>query len=300
VTAVSRVQKYVRVLNTSAYTDVSSSATAWLEYEPVPKKPTMISPGYDAGDYNRIYAYCYNKNEPVVANRRTQMTAVTSNGVYNGGPNSGKKEVDVATVFKDVKIPACDPEKGEVLSWRLYNVRDSRTTQSRWPTDSYNSTTKLWTATDSGNSFVTTQGNPFYTVNGVQKTRTLYNYFSDTTTNEAGVESHQFEGSQLGYNAPIEMMETAVCDTEDKCNPYKPNSDVGFGTNRTPGKASVGCSPGKFMYIGFEDRPYIPGRPASQYTTWGSGYWTDRDYEDVTFVMSCPELDWKKKIKLHS
>jgi Flp pilus assembly protein TadG len=290
VTANANVNRYFRVLNSGAYTPVASSATAWLDYNPLPKTPTMISPGYDAGDYNRIYAYCYNKSEPVVANRRTKMTAVTSNGVYSGGSNSGKKEIEVADVFKTVVIPTCDPEKGETLSWRLYNVRDSRTTQSRWPTDTYNSSTKLWTASDSTSSFLNSTGTP--------QQRTLFNYHSDTTTNEAGVESYQFDGSQLGYNAPIDLMETAVCDTADKCNPYKPNSDVGFGTNRVPGKASVGCSPGKFMYIGFEDRPYIPGRTSAEYSTWGSGFWTDRDYEDVTFVVSCPDLEWTKKIKL--
>jgi Flp pilus assembly protein TadG len=290
VTANSQVKRYVPLINSSSHIPVASAATAWLDFNPIPKTPTMISPGYDAGDYNRIYAYCYNKNEPVVANRRTQMTAVTSNGVYSGGANSGKKEIEVANVFKNVKIPVCDPGAGEVLSWRLYNVRGARTTQSRWPTDTYNATTKLWSQTDASGENTT----------GTPQQRTLFNYNSDTTVNEAGVESYQFEGSQLGYYAPIDLMETQVCDTADLCNPYKPGSQVGFGTNRTPGKASVGCSPGKFMYIGFEDRPYIPGRPASEYTTWGSGYWTDRDYEDVTFVMSCPELDWTKKIVLYN
>jgi hypothetical protein len=97
------------------------------------------------------------------------------------------------------------------------------------------------------------------------------------------------------------MMETQVCTTQDLCNPYKSGSQVPFGPNRTPVKASTKCEPGKFMYIGFEDRPYIPGHTAAEYSTWGSGYWTDRDYEDITFVISCPvpQIEsWEKQIAL--
>jgi Flp pilus assembly protein TadG len=294
VTATSQIRKLARVLSTESHVPVAAAATARMHHNAILKSvaPEMISPGYDAGDYNRIYAYCYNKNEPDVSKRRTNMTPVTSNGTYPSGPNQNRAEISVANVFNPVKMPECDLDKGETLSWRLFNVRGARTDPSRWPTDLYNSTTQLWTQTDPSGENTT----------GTPQQRSLFNYFSDTIVNaSSGLESYQFNGDQLGYYAPITMMETAVCTTKDLCNPYKPGSQVAYGTNRVPGQATTKCTPGKFMYIGFEDRPYIPGRTASEYSTWGSGYWTDRDYEDVTFVVSCPTkevVDWEKKISL--
>jgi Flp pilus assembly protein TadG len=324
VTAGSDVKKYVTVLNSNPVVPVSVAATARLESTSVLKTPEMISPGYDAGDYNRLIAYCYSKTEPDASKRRTQMTSVTSNG------ESGGQEIKTAEVFKNVSIPSCDTARGETLSWRLLNIRGARTTKSKWPTDTKGTQTKTvyangavkWSTVyvdgqtteivqyGSATGPVVTSETKTTTVWRINeptsvnqtstdpKVRGLYNHYSDTTVNEAGVESFSFTGHQMGYNAPINIMETQVCDTKDRCNPYKPGSDVAFGKNRTPGKASVGCSPGKFMYIGFEDRPYIPGRPAGEYNDWNSGYWTDRDYEDVTFVMSCPEYEYTRKVRL--
>jgi Flp pilus assembly protein TadG len=315
VTASVDVKRMMRVLSSDAATPVAASAIAAMQFNAVLQsaKPEMIRPGFNAGDYNRLFAYCYNKNEPDVSKRRTQMTAVTSNG-----ESGGKMEVNDADIFKNVEMPECDIDKGETLSWRLLNVRDSRTNKANWPKDVKGTLTKTeylngavrWRTvyTDGVVTDVVTGGEAIgavketkikqvwrsddpTTVNGSStdpKVRRLYNHYSDTLVSDAGLETYQFRGNQMGYNAPINIMETVVCSTKDQCNPDKPGSIVPKGDNRTPTPATTKCEPGKFMFIGFEDRPYVPGRPAAEYSTWGSGYWTDRDYEDVTFVISCP------------
>jgi Flp pilus assembly protein TadG len=324
VTATIYAPKRFRVLSSEATMQVSASAVAEMKYDAIlkPGKPEMIRPGFNAGDYNRLYAYCYNKNETDPAKRRTQMTAVTSNG-----ETGGKMEVDTAEIFQNVTMPECDYDKGETVSWRLLNIRDSRTNKSNWPTDvkgtqtaSYHANgTVTWATTyvDGVTTTVTTgvpgNGNGGGAGNSAVKqtktttvwrnelpsglnnsstnpqTRQVYNHYSDTLVNSnTSLESFQFTGDQMGYYAPLNMMD-------------KPGSIVPKGDNRTPTPATTKCEPGKFLYIGFEDRPYVPGRNSSDYSTWGSGYWTDRDYEDVTFVISCPSLeitDYTRQVKL--
>jgi Flp pilus assembly protein TadG len=328
VTANVNVKRHLRILSGQTHTPVAVSATAKMQYNAVlkPTAPEMLRPGFNAGDYNRIYAYCYNKNETDPTKQRTQMTAVTSNGESSG------MEVDKADIFKNVEMPECDYDKGETLSWRLQNVRDSRTNSSKWPKDVkgtlvatyYANGAVNWqtTYTDGVVTNVTTGGTATGQVastktkqvwrsddptnaNGTStnpQVRQLYNHYSDTSVDQVtGLETFSFRGDQMGYAAPINIMETVVCSTKDQCNPDKAGSIVPKGDNRTPTPATTKCEAGKFMFIGFEDRPYVPGRTNAEYTTWGSGYWTDRDYEDVTFVISCPSVqitDYTKKISL--
>jgi Flp pilus assembly protein TadG len=283
------VNRNVRLLSSQPTTGVTATATAAMKYDAVLKssKPEMLRPGFNAGDYNRLYAYCFNKNETDASKRRTKETAVTSNGSNGSGA-----EVDTNEIFSNVVMPECDVDKGETLSWRLLNVRNARTDSSRWPKD-----TKTTTTTGKGKGKVTettwTSADPTGENTSTDpKKRTLYNHYSDTLVNPTtGLESYQFTGDQMGYYAPINIMETVVCSTKELCNPDTAGSIVPKGDNRTPTPASTKCEAGKFMFIGFEDRPYVPGRLASEYSTWGSGYWTDRDYEDVTFVVSCPSKE---------
>jgi Flp pilus assembly protein TadG len=279
VTASVDVHKHVRVLNSSATTSVASSATAKLHYEGVvtTTNPTMNNPGYEAGDYNRIYAYCYNKDEPVVANRRSKMTVISSNGTDGSG---GTPEMTSNPVFSNIVMPSCDAASGETLSWRLYNVRGQRTTKSKWPIDSaqYNPPSNYSSATDAS---------------GV----TIYNHYSDTLINAAtGVESYQFRGDALGYPNPISMMETFVCDTQAACTPGGAGSIIpsnasppyNMPKNRAANQASTKCEPGKFMYIGWEDRPHLTINNNGDYTNANSYQWTDADYDDIRLVVSCP------------
>ncbi|MGL4240559.1 MAG: TadE/TadG family type IV pilus assembly protein [Beijerinckiaceae bacterium] len=290
VTARVNVKRYVRVLADQAYTPVSVAATARMQYNAVvtTTTPTMTNPGYEAGDYNRIYAYCYNKNEPVVANRRTKMTAISSNGTDGGVP-----EMTTNPVFQNIVMPVCDADAGETLSWRLYNVRGQRTNKSKWPNDSsqYNPPTDYTPASDKG---------------GV----TIYNHYSDTTVDPvSGVESYQFRGDAFNFYAPIEMMETFVCDTQAACTPGASGSTIpsqsaapyNMPKNRNPTQSSTKCEPGKFMYIGWEDRPFLPKTNAADYSTNNSHQWTDSDYDDIRLVISCPSTTitgYTKKISL--
>jgi Flp pilus assembly protein TadG len=239
--------------------------------------PTIANPGFEAGDYNRIYAYCYDdtkKNE--TSKGRSKMTPVSTNG------STGSPELQTNNAFRNVEMPAC--EGNEVLSWRLYNVRGQRTNPSAWPRDTWNSTTKLWEQTDRS---------------GYE----IYNHYSDTKINStSGLEEYAFRGDAFDYNNPIRMMETVVCDTMDQCTPGRPGSIVATGRNRNPNPQNVACQPGKFMFMGWEDRPFLMRNTMiNDYSTNNSHQWTDSDYDDITLVISCPEkkiTEYKSKIWL--
>ncbi len=239
--------------------------------------PTLSNPGYEAGDYNRIYAYCYDDTKKNEANRgRSKMTPVSSNGA------TGRPELETNNAFRDVQMPSC--EGNEVLSWRLYNVRNQRTNPNAWPRDNYNSTTKLWEQTDRS---------------GYE----IYNHYSDTKINAStGMEEYAFRGDAFSYNSPIKMMETVVCDTMEQCTPGRPGSITPSGRNRNPNAQNAVCAPGKFMYMGWEDRPFLMRNTAiNDYSTNNSYQWTDSDYDDITLVISCPEkriTEYKSKIWL--
>lgn len=96
-----------------------------------------------------------------------------------------------------------------------------------------------------------------------------YDYFSDTVV-AAGVEEYDFQG--------WDIVETVLCDTRAQCRPVSQGGIIPEGRERKPQRASGACQPGKFMYYGFEDRP--PGRG-----------WTDRDYDDIRIVISCPSVE---------
>ncbi len=261
---------------------VAASATARMEVTTETKTtvPTLDNPGYEAGDYNRIYAYCYNaKNKANADKGRTQMTPVSSNGTDGG---SGAKELNTNSAFTAVMMPSCSGD--EILSWRLYNVRGQRTNKNSWPTDTYNAVTKLYSQTDKS---------------GVQ----IYNHYSDTTIDPmTGQESYAFNGSAFNHNQPIKMMEIVVCDTKDQCTPGKPGNITPSGKNRNPVQQNQACAPGKFMYMGWEDRPFLVKNAAiNDYSSSNSKEWTDSDYDDITLVISCPETlikEYKSKISL--
>jgi Flp pilus assembly protein TadG len=291
VTASVNVQRYARVIGSQTHLPVAASATAKLQFTGVTTTatPTITNPGYEAGDYNRIYAYCFNKDEPVVANQRSKMTVISSNGTDGG---SGPSEMSTNTVFQNVVMPSCDAVKGETLSWRLYNVRGQRTNKSKWPTDSnlYNPPSNYTPATDKS---------------GVS----IYNHYSDTLIDPvSGVESYQFRGDAFSFYAPITMMETFVCDSQAACTPGGAGSIIpsqnsapyNMPKNRKSNQSSLKCAPGKFMYIGWEDRPFLPKTNAPDYSDANSYQWTDSDYDDIRLVVSCPEttINYTSKVTL--
>lgn len=95
---------------------VSAEATArFKEAVRQYKPPTMKLLDPEAGDYNRVYAYCYNADKKGAANKgRTGEVAIADNG---------------GTAYND-PMPTCNA--GETMSFRLYNVRDSRGNKNNW------------------------------------------------------------------------------------------------------------------------------------------------------------------------
>ncbi len=117
---------------------VKTSAPVW-------KAPTVAQLSPEAADYNRIYVYCFNSNLKHTGTLgRSQETAIADNG--------GTKYI--------FSMPNCGV--GETLSYRLYNVRNSRTNPSVW---------------DKG-------------------TATRYNYYTDTVYT-SGVESYDLGGYKM-------------------------------------------------------------------------------------------------------
>jgi hypothetical protein len=192
------------------------------------KPPTLTELDNEAGDYNRIYVYCYNeKNKNKPDKGRTQITAISDNG---------------GTKYK-YEMPRCGAD--ETLSYKLLNVRLVRNRPSKWD----------------------------------DPHQTRFEYFSDTVVNQ-GKDKHSPDVTKV--------LETVLCSNLNECKPKSKGGIIPEGKNRNPVSAKATCSPGKYMYYGWEDRmPGLPG-PADD---WTDIAWTDRDYDDIRIVMSCPELE---------
>jgi hypothetical protein len=205
---------------------------------------------FEAGDYNRIYVYCFNKlrkNDPDMGRRADSMTAISDNGGTN-------------YVYE---MPQCDAAT-ETLSYRLYNVRNMRTTPAKW---------------DGGSA-------------------ERFNHFSDTeltdaTSPPAGVAAYSFTRgthtttagltTNFGLKEKDGLLETKLCNTLAECKPKSQGGILPEGKDRKPNKETKPCAEGKFMYYGWEDRPYYAaGAPA------GIDGWTDRDYDDIRLIVECP------------
>ncbi len=97
-------------------------------------------------------------------------------------------------------------------------------------------------------------------------------------------------GSHIGERDAY--VETVLCDTLSDC--LKPNCTSGTinclnykkdggkipdkKRNRTPEVSLEKCSPGKYMFYGFEDR-----QP-------GTGEYVDHDFDDVVLITACPDV----------
>ena len=221
----------MRTLNIVA----KSTAISSTYYTVTSAKPVIAQLDIEAGDYNRMYVYCFDNNRRNQADRgRSQMTAIADN----------------AGTTYSFNMPVC--KEKETMSYRLYNVRNARTKPWLWETALPGTLIKNnsadWADPWSNNA--------------------SYNYYSDTE-NVSGVPTPRFEN-----NVPI--LETVICDSLAQCKPTSQGGILPSGANRTPQQAQQACSPGKFMYFGWEDRP--------------TGYgWTDSDYDDIRVVVECPK-----------
>lgn len=275
---------------------VAVSATAEL-IKPVeirePPVNTTLDP--EAGDYNRIWMYCYWPDRP--ANdpsqpKRTHMTPIADNGGsvytadmtysdpalladYNSG-NMGLRENGVWERRADSGqsrqyvyfMPQCP--SGSFMSFRLENVRFARGDSNYWDSNE--------------------QGTNAPPNSGGDKKTGRFNYYTDTYFEEGSdVERYAGLHGPEPYVAPgqkVDILETILCDTEEQCDPTHRDSIIpNRQTNRNPQKAAGGCEPGKYMYYGWEDRP--PGLSGSS-NDWQHIAWTDRDYDDIRIVIKCP------------
>jgi Flp pilus assembly protein TadG len=102
----------------------------------------------------------------------------------------------------------------------------------------------------------------------------VYEFYTDTTMSS--------EVMVFNIENNIPMLETIVCGSLDECKPVSEGGIVPKGKNREPAVNSKVCATGKYMYFGWEDLP--PG--------YGN---TDKDYDDITYVIECPKSVVSKK-----
>lgn len=219
-----------------ASTPISAAAVARVaEPRYVYTAPTMTELDNEAGDYNRVYVYCFDPEKVVGSGQsagqrdaaRSEMTPIADNA---------------GTVYK-YEMPRC--EAGEMLSFKLLNVRLVRDQPRRWD-------------------------NP---------RETRFEYHTDTVV-EAGVDQHYLGG--------WDVLETVICNNLRECRPMSQGGIIPEGRDRTPQKAKTTCSPGKYIYYGWEDRPPGMSGPSAD---WTDIAWTDRDYDDIRIVIACPSLE---------
>jgi hypothetical protein len=191
--------------------------------------PTMTQLDGEAGDYNRIYVYCFDaaqKSDPKT-HGRTQMTAIADN----------------AGTAYEYDMPRCDA--GQTLSYKLLNVRLAREEPQKWD----------------------------------DPKALHFEYYTDTTV-ENGAEAYDLGG----WN----VLETVLCKSLNECKPQSQGGIIPEGKNRNPVHARETCSPGKYMYYGWEDRPPGMSGPSAD---WTDIAWTDRDYDDIRIIIACPSLE---------
>lgn len=209
----------------------------------------------EAGDFNEMYAYCFDTlGTGPVETRRTQMTLISNNMPANQNIVSisgGRIPANPPTAeqLRD-RWPRCN-QRGQTLSFRMRNIRHVKSNPQLW-------------------------ADPNALVEGRRPGRPEFNYFTDTTL------TNNVENWNLGVN----ILETVLCDTAQQCTPGAPGTRIpARRTNRMPLVDRRPCEPGKFMYFGFEDRP--PGQPGAR-GSWLDPAWTDADYDDIRIYMRCP------------
>ncbi|MGL5116133.1 MAG: pilus assembly protein TadG-related protein [Beijerinckiaceae bacterium] len=212
-------RQFARVLTGSAGDlEITSRAVARVDKSQaeINHKPAIAHLDFEAGDYNRIYVYCFDAsrmNDADKGRRADTMTPISDNGGTSYSYN----------------MPACI--EGEKLSYRLYNVRGARTNKPIWDSGS----------AERFNYYTDTQ---IDAVTGAD----VYN-FSRGDRNNYGTTSN------FPLDPKDHLLETVLCDTLDKCDPKKPGNIIPKGKNRKPKWAGSACTEGKYMYFGWEDRP---------------------------------------------
>jgi hypothetical protein len=231
---------------------ITVSATAARPVNVFYQPPERQDLAPEAGDFNEMYAYCFDTlGVGPVETRRTQMTLISNNMPANQNIVTISGGRISANPANPLPWPRCN-QRGQTLSFRMRNIRHVK------------SNPVLWT-------------NPGATIEGRTPGRPEFNYYTDTTL------TNNVENWNLGVN----ILETVLCDTAAQCTPGAPGTRIPAGRNRAATRRieTRPCEPGKFMYFGFEDRP--PGQPGAA-TSWLDPAWTDADYDDIRIYMRCP------------
>ncbi|MCJ2033188.1 TadE/TadG family type IV pilus assembly protein [Methylobacterium sp. J-068] len=178
--------------------------------------PSLAQLSPEAADYNRVYMYCYSsdpKRQKDADAGRRGLTPIAD----NASPPSS---------YDTSKMPVCG--QNEAVSYMLRNVRDARTTPSRWNEIGSNA----------------------------------YNYYTDLVIDTGTrVQTMNMKGNNVGTNATIDvvkypMLETIICDSLKDCSPKSSGGIIpDRKTGRSPNVAKASCEEGKYMYYGWEDRP---------------------------------------------
>lgn len=271
----------------------------------------------EAGDFNRLWMYCYWPDRPEGdpdRPRRTQMVPIADNGgsvfdvdlgvegeaVINDRPIDSDLGLEFDHVIDNYEHGLDGREEG---LWRV--VSGAGTNSRKYVYYMPNCT---------GNSRLSfrlenvrfARGLPQYWDSGTAPSpggdghTGRFNYYTDTTFSAEGVE--EYDGLVHPYtNQPVRIVETVLCDSIEECTTVSKGGIVPEGKNRTPLQASGQCvstaDQRKYMYYGWEDRP--PGQTGAS-GGWEDFAWTDGDYDDITVVIECPyfEVDGERLPRL--
>ncbi len=186
--------------NTSIAATAIAARQLQVQYLP-PERTNLDS---EAGDFNEVYAYCYNyKGGGPAAARRSQMTLISNNMPAGQNIISISGGVINAVPTDPLTWPECG--KGESLSFRLRNIRHAKNIPSLW-------------------------ANP-----NEKPKRPEFNHYSDTKI-EDGVEQFNF-GSNLVETIRCDSMD--ACDPKKPGNIIpkgKNRNPVPTGSPCLPGK----------------------------------------------------------------
>lgn len=198
-------------------------------YRVLPPDMSMLDP--EAGDYNRIYMYCFDPikaAEPGAdpAEFRTQFTAIADNS---------------STTVYDIELPECGA--GEHISYKLRNVRGARTNPNAWDDPSR----EVY----------------FYYTDTVLD--------SNTRVLKHDVQGYRVHNGHTFQKIDMEgvgLIETVHCRNMEECKVETQGGVIPYpGSHRTPEQATAACEEGQYMYFGWEDRPVYPkGHP--RYGQW--------------------------------
>lgn len=236
----------------SARASAVAARHAWLQYEP----PVSVSLANEAGDFNEMYAYCFDyKGAGPKEERRSKMTLIANNmplGEVIKDSNKNPVHERPPEDWEGSAWPKCG--EGESLSFHLRNIRHAKSDPKVWDIPEYLDDHE-------------------------------YKHYTDT----------EIVDGKEGFNLEYPILETLRCDSINECTPGHPDS-VLVATLCDGGQCSLRedphietrpCAPGKFMYFGWEDRPFVGQAPGTG--SWTDPGWTDLDYDDIRILMKCPE-----------